>query len=603
MPASLTFVPTTLQTCAGSPISFTVNVSGATSATLTSSGSGVFSQSVITGLSTVIYTPSVADATSGTVTLRLRSADPDGVGSCIARQVARVLTINPAPSLTVTSATVCSGQLASLMASGGSTYRWSNGATTQSISVSVAGAYSVTGVTAQGCSATAVGTATIESLPTLSLRRRLQVRNNTAILSASGCVGGTVNWSNGVSNQMSITVAAPLGLRQSFTAICTTTNGCSTLATITLNRRPDGNELSVNNAQVCGTSSVVLSASGCIGGSFEWSTGATSSEVTVAGVAGSYTVVCTDALGIQEAVATVSLGSGPGLVLSAGSTTTTEGSSVTLIAQATPAGSYSYVWQGPAGISLSPGSSSGVVTSGLPAGLNTFTVTVSDAGGCSSTATVCVSVPVTVCAGSDYGFTLDAPAGFASYEWRYTAPGSSSSTVVQSGTASSYVATQAGQYNVQANGSGGNTCPNGSCCPIIIQEIAMPALPNIAPVAASCSSQSVTVPNADGQLILSTTAVSGLRYNVVKGSSYTASAPLLSSDQALPTAQGAVLMSGLTNPTAVGGDVYTVRLMWRDCYQDVQVRIPFTQCDCPEVKCAPFVIQKTRSSRGGIQRP
>lgn len=150
-PASLTFVPTTLQTCAGQPVSFTVNVSGASSATLTSSGSGTLSQAVISGPTAITYRPSVADAQAGSVTFTLTSADPDGNGSCGAEQMVRLLTVNPVPNVVPTSSVICEGQTIELIASGASTYRWSTGATTAAISVSVAGTYSVTGISAQGC--------------------------------------------------------------------------------------------------------------------------------------------------------------------------------------------------------------------------------------------------------------------------------------------------------------------------------------------------------------------------------------------------------------------------------------------------------------------
>ncbi len=161
-PASVTFVPTALQTCVGSPVSFTVNVSGAGSASLSSSGTGLFSQSVISGQTTVNYEPSVADAAAGSVTLTLRSDDPDGANDCQPAQLSRILVINPVPIITVSSVTVCTGSIGVLAASGGSTYRWNTGQTTANLSVSVSGSYAVTGITAQGCSATTSATVTVQ---------------------------------------------------------------------------------------------------------------------------------------------------------------------------------------------------------------------------------------------------------------------------------------------------------------------------------------------------------------------------------------------------------------------------------------------------------
>nr|WP_294988984.1 LamG-like jellyroll fold domain-containing protein [uncultured Sediminibacterium sp.] len=61
------------------------------------------------------------------------------------------------PTITVNGSTnLCAGGSVTLTASAGSSYLWSNGATTQSITVSAAGSYSVTVASAGGCKATSV---------------------------------------------------------------------------------------------------------------------------------------------------------------------------------------------------------------------------------------------------------------------------------------------------------------------------------------------------------------------------------------------------------------------------------------------------------------
>ncbi|GAB4047801.1 hypothetical protein GCM10028810_32150 [Spirosoma litoris] len=70
------------------------------------------------------------------------------------------LTITPTPSLTI-----ATGQSATLTASGADAFLWSTGETTASISASVTGSYSVTGVTG-GCSATASASISVTSSPT-----------------------------------------------------------------------------------------------------------------------------------------------------------------------------------------------------------------------------------------------------------------------------------------------------------------------------------------------------------------------------------------------------------------------------------------------------
>jgi uncharacterized repeat protein (TIGR01451 family) len=87
-------------------------------------------------------------------------------GSCSATSSAIAVTVNPTPAVTITGPTaVCAGGSATLNAGAGfASYAWSNGATTQTITVSPASTttYSVT-VTNNGCSAIASKTITISS--------------------------------------------------------------------------------------------------------------------------------------------------------------------------------------------------------------------------------------------------------------------------------------------------------------------------------------------------------------------------------------------------------------------------------------------------------
>jgi hypothetical protein len=286
------------------------------------------------------------------------------------------------------------------------------------------------------------------------------------------------------------------------------------------------------------------------------------------------------------------------VLTSASSSTIAEGQSATLTANVTSAGSMTYTWSAPVGISLITANTATVTTAGLPSGVHTFTVTVTNQAGCSTTATVCVSVPFTACQGSNYAFRLDAPVGYAIYEWRFTAPGSTTSTIVQSGSATTYVATQAGEYGVVSTRNGISTCPDGSCCPVIITELPTPVAPSLTIVSATCNSQTATVANNDARIILSGTALTGLSYNIVKGSSFTAAAPLLATNSPLPTVAGSVLASGLTNPTNPQGDIYTVRIFSASgCFTDVVVVLTPTSCGCPPAKCVPVLVRVIKKGR------
>jgi uncharacterized repeat protein (TIGR01451 family) len=210
-------------------------------------------------------------------------------------------------------------------------------------------------------------------------------------------------------------------------------------------------------------------------------------------------------------------------------------------------------------------------------------------------AKVCTTVPMTVCQGQPFAIRLTAQPGYDRYQWLLTAPGATTATQVADGTLNTFTATQVGEYQVVGSTLNGlTTCPDGACCPIVIEERPALVLPGIATQSASCSGVSALTANADGRIILSTTALSGLTYNIAKGSSFTASAPLFGSAQTLPTQQGATLATGLTNPGTVGGDSYTVRIYQGDCFVDVVVILTPINCACPPIQCVPITIQKIR---------
>ncbi|WP_461126013.1 SdrD B-like domain-containing protein [Spirosoma aerophilum] len=75
----------------------------------------------------------------------------------------------------------------------------------------------------------------------------------------------------------------------------------------------------------------------------------------------------------------------------ASSQTVCTGLPVTLTAQVTPGGSYTYAWSAPAGVTLTGANTATATATASTAGLQTFTVTVSSSPSCFTTATVSVS--------------------------------------------------------------------------------------------------------------------------------------------------------------------------------------------------------------------
>ncbi|MEO6254220.1 MAG: S8 family serine peptidase [Ferruginibacter sp.] len=137
-----------------------------------------------------------------------------------------VLTINSVPGATASAAgptTFCQGGNVILIASSGTSYSWSNGATTQSITVTTSGNYTVTVTTATCTSTTAPIAVTVNPKPTASVTAggpTVVCQPNTVVLTASA--GSSWLWSNGATTQ-SITVSAS----GNYSVTVTNASGCT----------------------------------------------------------------------------------------------------------------------------------------------------------------------------------------------------------------------------------------------------------------------------------------------------------------------------------------------------------------------------------------
>lgn len=124
---------------------------------------------------------------------------------------------------------ICSGQATLLTASGGGTYRWNTGETTASISVSVAGPYSVT-VSSGSTSSVVTANVSAASAPAVTISGNLTISNGQATtLTADG--GTTYRWSNGeTTKSISVSVAGTYSVTVSSGGECSGT-GSVTVAT------------------------------------------------------------------------------------------------------------------------------------------------------------------------------------------------------------------------------------------------------------------------------------------------------------------------------------------------------------------------------------
>jgi sugar lactone lactonase YvrE len=129
---------------------------------------------------------------------------------------------------------ICIGNSLTLTASGGTSYLWSNGSATSSITVnpSTTSTYSVTATNIYGCTATASKTVTVNPLPSIIITpiSPITCSGQNITLTASG--GTSYVWNNGAIGS-SVEVAPTATTTYSVTG--TDANGCSATASKTVN--------------------------------------------------------------------------------------------------------------------------------------------------------------------------------------------------------------------------------------------------------------------------------------------------------------------------------------------------------------------------------
>lgn len=324
--------------------------------------------------------------------------DPDPGAACRPFQEIIVnINVLPTPGATNDGPLTCvktSVQLTATPASG-VTYAWSGGGTAQTKSVSVSGTYTVTVTnSATGCSATASTSLTSNlTTPTAGATNNgpLTCSMPNVTLTATPASGVSYNWSGGgVAQTKSVSLAGTYTV-----TVTESTSGCTSTAstTVTANTALPVVSISetdascaVNDGKILSGAMATLTASG--GGTYLWSTTSTANAISINPVStATYTVTVTLAnrctASASSLISIVSLPV-PTIVEADASCTSNDGkvlsgAAVTL----TAGGGSAYSW------------SSGEVTNQItvnPGSSSTYTVTVTDANGCSGTNTSSITV-------------------------------------------------------------------------------------------------------------------------------------------------------------------------------------------------------------------
>lgn len=489
----------------------TTSICNGTSTTLNATGGTSYTWNASASLSsTSISNPVANPTTTTTYTVTIFDA---GTG-CTTTDTVSVI-VQALPTANAGSNTgICIGSSTTLGASGGTGYSWSpaTGLSSTTIANPIANpttttTYTVT-VSNGSCSSTASVTVTVNPLPTVDAGAFTNIcPGGSTTLNATGA--NTYVWSPGasLSNPNIANPVATPSAATTYTVTGTDINGCIASDTVSVTLNGITVSTTASSTTLCAGTSSNLTATGAgVGGSYTWSpaTGlssstianpiATPSATTTYTVTGTASTGCTNTSTITITVNSLPpIDAGTPLAICTGQTANLS---------ATGAGAAgSYLWT-PAG-SLSNPNIPNPISSATSS--TTYTVTGTDANGCSASDTVSVivhSVPVasagsnaSICLGSTT--TLNGSGG-GTYSW---SPGTGlSSTTIANPVASPTTTTT---YTVTVSNAG---CTNTSQVTITVNPV---PTANATGSTAICSGASTSI-SATGGSFYSWSPTTGL---------------------------------------------------------------------------------------------
>ncbi len=424
-PTALTLTTTSTQvTCGNNNGTATVTPLGGTPGYIYSWAPGGQSNATATGLAVGLYTITVTDANGCSQTSTANVTSPS----------------NLTASITASTNLLCNGDAngsATVTAAGGTgpyTYSWNPSAqTTPTATGLTAAVYVVTVTDNTGCGVVATVTITQPTLLTATITATTNVlcaggsTGTSTVTPSGGTPGYTYNWT-----PIGGTGATGNGLSAgTYTATITDANGCTATTTVTITEPTvlAANISATNNITCSGLNNgslAVTATGGTPAYGYNWTPAGGTSAIASALSAGSYTVNVTDANGCTaSATGTITE---PTVLSSAitntGNITCFGGNNGTLTV--TPAGgnpAYTYAW--------APSGGNASTASNLSAG--SYTVTVTDANGCTSSSSgnitepsqlaVTASGPSVICAGTKAKLSSIPAGGTAPYTYSWTPAG------------------------------------------------------------------------------------------------------------------------------------------------------------------------------------
>lgn len=403
-----------------------------------------------------LQNPSHTFSSSGSFTVTLIS----GSDPACADTIVKTVVVNPPPVVTVNSDTICQGQSLLLTATGATSYSWSTGATTSSITVSpgTTTSYIVTGTTA-GCSSrdTAIVTVSPTLVPTTTPTHVscFGGSDGTATATITGGIPGyTYSWNT---SPVQTTAQAINLSRGTYTVTIRDKAGCTVTSSDIITEPPLLIATVVASNAECKSNdgSVTVTATGGTPSyTYSWNTSPVQTTAQAANLpAGIYTVTITDTKNCTT-TASATITELPGISLATTETNVSchggsDGTAAVSVTGGTPG--FTYNWN-----TIPIQTTAQAVN--LQAG--TYTVTVTDVNGCSATTSATVTQPTLITAttvstnvrcnaGNDGTATVTATAGTPGYSYSWNT--SPIQTTVQA------INLQAGTYIVTVTDANGCT--------------------------------------------------------------------------------------------------------------------------------------------------
>ena len=510
---------TTITTSPVSPLSFckgaSLNVSYTVDAAANagnvftaqlSNSSGSFASPVNIGTLTATTAGTITcqiplgTATGAGYRVRVISSNPSVIGSNNNSNI--TVNSNPTPSISGAT-TFCSGSSTTLNAgSGYSTYLWSTGATTSSINVSTAGAFTVTVTNANGCTGSTSATTTVNSLPVAAITPSGNVTtcNSSQLLNAATGVGFSYQWrlnSNNISGATADNYTASISGNYD---VVVTLSGCSATSSPTVLTLGTGSpQITANGStNICAGANVALSAPAGAS-SYQWyrnnvALGTAVNQNYYASSAGQYYCKVTGACSGNSNVIVIGVNNNPALTISSSTALSFCAPGYVTLTANTFTG-VNYQWQFNS-VDI-PGATSQSYNATQAGGYRV----IQTANGCSKSKTVSVknATSVTAQIHTNDQTTLCSPTGTVNMELVNPIPGYSyqwqkNGTDIINETSSTYAATSSGSYTCKVSASCGTTISNA--IPVSIGSFSASVLP--AGTVTICTGASVVLSASTG---------------------------------------------------------------------------------------------------------